>query len=72
MTAYIEAVFDTNLGNIRTLRFNNPNIGISDSEMRTALQSIISSNVVVGLTGHVTNARRVSLFQIEDTPIPLI
>ena len=64
--------FDTALGKVRTLRITNINQNVNDEMVSSAMNAIISSQVVNGTSGRVSSARRASMVKTIITPVQLV
>jgi len=65
VTERYELTFGTTLGRTRTLRINNPNTGLSESQINTAMQNMINSNAVGNTTsGNINAIRRANLVTV--------
>ena len=71
MAPHFLLTFGTITGNSRTLRINNPNLGVTDATVRSAMDTMIGSMAVANAAGRINSRRRASLIETEIIPIDL-
>lgn len=64
-------IFGTTQGRSRLLRINNPDLSTTNAQMRTAMDGMISSQVVSGPSGNIETARRASFVETLIQPIAI-
>ena len=62
-------VFNTNTGSRRSMRINNPNVGLERSVIEGAVEQLIQNDVFDQERGGLDSLNRMELTVIERTPV---
>jgi len=72
MAPHFLLTFGTTTGHTRTIRVNNPNTNVTSANVRTGMNTIISSQTLVGPNGRANSMRRALLIETQVTPIAML